>query len=215
MPAVSPQPGREIRGRNEHLPREDCCEPMPLDPVAQHPGFLSSGELGRLIVGFDWSKTSLGPIDAWPQVVKTTVALIFRSPGADRHLVGRRRGDDLQRRLFGVRRRPPSRAARLQGPRRLARSRRFQRQYDEIGVRARRDLVLPGPGVDLVPPRPSRAGVDEPRLFAGCRRGRLAGRGHRHRRRDDRQGTRRAQGERGASAARADVRRCSRFHGVS
>ena len=45
------------------------------------PGFLESrGELGNLIAGFDWSNTSLGPIEAWPQIVKTTVALILQSP---------------------------------------------------------------------------------------------------------------------------------------
>jgi len=44
-------------------------------------GFLvGGGELGRLIAEFDWSGTSLGPIESWPQVVKTTVALILRSP---------------------------------------------------------------------------------------------------------------------------------------
>ena len=44
-------------------------------------GFLAGGgELGRLIAEFDWSGTSLGPIESWPQVVKTTVALILRSP---------------------------------------------------------------------------------------------------------------------------------------
>ena len=45
------------------------------------PGFLgTSGELGGLIAELDWSKTSLGPIEDWPEVVKTTVALILQSP---------------------------------------------------------------------------------------------------------------------------------------
>jgi PAS domain S-box-containing protein len=45
------------------------------------PAFLSSsGELGGLIAELDWSSTSLGPIESWPQVVKTTVALILQSP---------------------------------------------------------------------------------------------------------------------------------------
>jgi PAS domain S-box-containing protein len=45
------------------------------------PGFLESrGELGSLIASFDWSQTSLGPIEGWPQIVKTTVALILQSP---------------------------------------------------------------------------------------------------------------------------------------
>ena len=44
-------------------------------------GFLAGGgEPGRLIAEFDWSGTSLGPIETWPQVIKTTVALILRSP---------------------------------------------------------------------------------------------------------------------------------------
>ncbi len=45
------------------------------------PGFLgTSSELGGLIAELDWSKTSLGPIEDWPEVVKTTVALILQSP---------------------------------------------------------------------------------------------------------------------------------------
>jgi hypothetical protein len=45
------------------------------------PGFLaSSGELGGLIAEFDWSATSLGPIDNWSHVLKTTVGLILQSP---------------------------------------------------------------------------------------------------------------------------------------
>jgi PAS domain S-box-containing protein len=52
--------------------------------VAVPPGetaFLrGGGELGQLIRDYDWVSTALGPIDAWPQVVKTTVALILRSP---------------------------------------------------------------------------------------------------------------------------------------
>ena len=43
--------------------------------------FLADGgELGALIAKLDWTTTQLGPVDAWPQVVKTTVGLILRSP---------------------------------------------------------------------------------------------------------------------------------------
>ena len=43
--------------------------------------FLADGgQLGRLIDGFDWSKTPLGPIECWPSVLKTTIGLILRSP---------------------------------------------------------------------------------------------------------------------------------------
>jgi PAS domain S-box-containing protein len=43
--------------------------------------FLNDGsELAGLIRQFDWSKTSIGPIHLWPQVIRNTVALILRSP---------------------------------------------------------------------------------------------------------------------------------------
>ena len=38
------------------------------------------GELAGLIRDFDWSRTSLGPIESWPQVVKSTCAWILHSP---------------------------------------------------------------------------------------------------------------------------------------
>ncbi len=40
----------------------------------------NTGELGGLIARFDWSATSLGAIDAWPQSVRSTVSLILHSP---------------------------------------------------------------------------------------------------------------------------------------
>nr|WP_258582295.1 PAS domain-containing protein [Mesorhizobium sp. AR02] len=45
-----------------------------------HIAFLSGGgELGRLIAAFDWVSTSIGPIEIWPQSLKTAVSLILRS----------------------------------------------------------------------------------------------------------------------------------------
>jgi PAS domain S-box-containing protein len=38
------------------------------------------GELGGLIRQFDWSKTRLGPIAAWPQSLKTVTDTLLRSP---------------------------------------------------------------------------------------------------------------------------------------
>jgi len=38
------------------------------------------GLLGAIIDGFDWSSTSLGPVGRWPDVLRTTVELILRSP---------------------------------------------------------------------------------------------------------------------------------------
>ncbi len=43
--------------------------------------FLSGGGvLGELIAARDWAATPLGPIDGWDEAVRTTVALILRSP---------------------------------------------------------------------------------------------------------------------------------------
>ena len=38
------------------------------------------GELGALIRQFDWAKTSLGPLAAWPQSLKTITETLLRSP---------------------------------------------------------------------------------------------------------------------------------------
>jgi PAS domain S-box-containing protein len=44
-------------------------------------GFLSSpGEMAALIRSFDWSSTPLGPIDRWPQSLKTITGFLLRSP---------------------------------------------------------------------------------------------------------------------------------------
>ncbi len=49
--------------------------------MASRLGFLDGGgELGRLIAGFDWSGTSLGPIADWPAAVRNAVALALRTP---------------------------------------------------------------------------------------------------------------------------------------
>ncbi len=47
------------------------------------PAFLSGGgELARLIADFDWSHTALGPVEHWPEAVRTVVGMILRSPQA-------------------------------------------------------------------------------------------------------------------------------------
>src|SRR5438067_108760 len=54
---------------------------MPRTQPPARPSFLAGGgEMGGLIADFDWSSTSLGPIDGWPAVTKTTVALTLQSP---------------------------------------------------------------------------------------------------------------------------------------
>jgi signal transduction histidine kinase len=45
------------------------------------PSFLRlGGEAGALIRAFDWSATSLGPSEQWPQSLKTSVSTMLRSP---------------------------------------------------------------------------------------------------------------------------------------
>ena len=44
------------------------------------PGWITSGgELSRLIAAKDWSQTPLGPIESWPQSLRTTVSLCLGS----------------------------------------------------------------------------------------------------------------------------------------
>ena len=56
---------------------------MPNEGVAAKSGesFPSGGgELGALIRQFDWAKTSLGPLVAWPQSLRTVTDTLLRSP---------------------------------------------------------------------------------------------------------------------------------------
>jgi PAS domain S-box-containing protein len=60
-------------------------DPLPqvMTSVADHSllNFLAgAGETAKLIAEFDWKSTSLGAIEDWPVTVKSTVALIVRSP---------------------------------------------------------------------------------------------------------------------------------------
>jgi PAS domain S-box-containing protein len=45
-----------------------------------HPFLQGGGQLAQIIASFNWGVTPLGPIDGWPQSLKTTIALILRSP---------------------------------------------------------------------------------------------------------------------------------------
>jgi hypothetical protein len=45
----------------------------PLDWLA------GGGEMGERIRAFDWSETSLGPLEAWPQSLKTVVQVMLSS----------------------------------------------------------------------------------------------------------------------------------------
>jgi PAS domain S-box-containing protein len=45
-----------------------------------HPFLAGGGEVAALIADRDWGATSLGPIEGWPQSVKSATALMLRSP---------------------------------------------------------------------------------------------------------------------------------------
>ena len=56
----------------------------PAPPAAARPAptrdFLAGGgEMGKLIRAMDWSQTPLGPVDSWPQSLRTTVSLCVSS----------------------------------------------------------------------------------------------------------------------------------------
>ncbi len=54
--------------------------------------FLSGGgELGRLIRDYPWDKTPLGPLDGWPQSLKTATAILLAA------LTGDGRSEDRDR----------------------------------------------------------------------------------------------------------------------
>jgi signal transduction histidine kinase len=49
-------------------------------PVAsQHDWLVGGGEMGKLVRSMDWAATPLGPIDSWPQSLRTTVSLCLAS----------------------------------------------------------------------------------------------------------------------------------------
>jgi hypothetical protein len=51
-----------------------------LSPSQQDTGFLAGGgEMATLIRAKDWSATPLGPIEQWPQSLRTTVSLCLAS----------------------------------------------------------------------------------------------------------------------------------------
>lgn len=52
--------------------------PNPSVPQA-HDWLTGGGELGQLIRGYDWSKNPLGPIESWPQSLRSAVSILLPS----------------------------------------------------------------------------------------------------------------------------------------
>lgn len=44
-----------------------------------HDWLTGGGEMGRLIRGYDWSQTPLGPIESWPQSLRSAVSILLPS----------------------------------------------------------------------------------------------------------------------------------------
>ncbi len=47
---------------------------------SRYPFLNRGGEAAEIIAAFDWTSTPLGPIENWPANLKTSIALILRSP---------------------------------------------------------------------------------------------------------------------------------------
>jgi signal transduction histidine kinase len=52
---------------------------MGVEATERKLGFSGGGELGELIRSFDWSSTSIGPIDEWPDSLRTAVRIMLAS----------------------------------------------------------------------------------------------------------------------------------------
>src|SRR5690349_20608062 len=44
-----------------------------------HDWLTGGGEMGQLIRGYDWSKTPLGPVESWPQSLRSAVSILLPS----------------------------------------------------------------------------------------------------------------------------------------
>jgi hypothetical protein len=42
-----------------------------------HDVFAGGGEMGALMRSIDWSKTAVGPVDKWPQSLKTALSILL------------------------------------------------------------------------------------------------------------------------------------------
>jgi signal transduction histidine kinase len=54
-------------------------QPLALTNARADDWLVGGGEMGKLVRSMDWSRTPLGPIDTWPQSLRTTVSLCLAS----------------------------------------------------------------------------------------------------------------------------------------
>ncbi|MCU0684317.1 MAG: ATP-binding protein [Polyangiaceae bacterium] len=71
-----------VRGRSDSMSSSLKTPPGPssaLTPPGSHDWLAGGGAMGELIRSLDWSQTPLGPVEAWPQSLRTTVSLCLSS----------------------------------------------------------------------------------------------------------------------------------------
>ena len=67
---------RDLRGMNADSDRQPPLRNQAGVPDVIH---ADGGELGALSRALDWSATSLGPVEAWSQSLRTTVSIVLSS----------------------------------------------------------------------------------------------------------------------------------------
>ena len=148
------------------------------------------GEMGALIRAFDWARTPLGPIESWPQSLRTAVDVVLRSPVSLVMLWG---GDGIMiyndaYSVFAGGRHPQLLGSKvLEGWPEVA---DLNRQVMEVGLRGR-NAVFPRRAPGPVSSGPADRCLGRPRLQPAAGRKRQAGRRAGNRGGDDRAGARR------------------------
>ena len=67
------------RNQSEQFERVHMSGSHQQNKPAGHECFAGSGEMAARMQSFDWSKTPLGPVECWPQSLKTTVRIMLTS----------------------------------------------------------------------------------------------------------------------------------------
>ncbi|HEX5831669.1 MAG TPA: PAS domain-containing protein, partial [Gemmatimonadaceae bacterium] len=87
--------------REQHAERMDGTGSTTARPA----GFVGAGEMGERVRVFDWTATSLGPIERWPPALRTIVRTVLEAPfpvslwcGTDLRLIY----NDAYRRVLGA-----------------------------------------------------------------------------------------------------------------
>ena len=72
------QPERTNLTREQRADRT-MSDPNSISQPAGRECFAGNGEMAARMQSFDWSKTPVGPVESWPQSLKTTVRIMLTS----------------------------------------------------------------------------------------------------------------------------------------